>query len=85
MAEMSLGAVLVVDDDPDMRTLLEEVLSTNLVLTLLGLTAILTGLLRLSGSFRDHIIDGAAGQPVQHLGPSPPLRGVQPVPALELQ
>jgi uncharacterized membrane protein HdeD (DUF308 family) len=41
-----------------LRFLLEEVLSTNLVLTLLGLTAILTGLLRLSGSFRDHIIDG---------------------------
>ena len=29
MAEMSLGAVLVVDDDPDMRTLLEEVLSDH--------------------------------------------------------
>lgn len=41
-----------------LRFLLEDVLSTNLVLTLLGLTAILTGLLRLSGSFRDHIIDG---------------------------
>ena len=41
-----------------LRFLLEDVLSTNLVLTLLGLTAILTGLLRLSGSFRDQIIDG---------------------------
>jgi uncharacterized membrane protein HdeD (DUF308 family) len=41
-----------------LRFALEDVLSTSLVLTLLGLTAILTGLLRLSGTFRDHVIDG---------------------------
>jgi uncharacterized membrane protein HdeD (DUF308 family) len=40
------------------RSALEDVLSASLVLTLLGLTAILTGLLRLSGSFRDHVVDG---------------------------
>jgi uncharacterized membrane protein HdeD (DUF308 family) len=40
------------------RRVLEDVLSPNLVLTLLGLTAILTGLLRLSGTFRDHVLDG---------------------------
>jgi uncharacterized membrane protein HdeD (DUF308 family) len=39
------------------RFALEDVLSANLVLTLLGLTAILTGLLRLSGTFHDHVID----------------------------
>ena len=41
-----------------LRFALEDMLSTNLVLTLVGLTAILTGLLRLSGTFRDHVIDG---------------------------
>lgn len=41
-----------------LRFALEDVLSTSLVLTLLGLTAILTGLLRLSGTFRDHVVDG---------------------------
>ena len=40
------------------RSALEDLLSASLVLTLLGLTAILTGLLRLSGSFRDHVVDG---------------------------
>jgi uncharacterized membrane protein HdeD (DUF308 family) len=40
------------------RFMLEHVLSANLVLSLLGLTAILTGLLRLSGTFRDHVVDG---------------------------
>ena len=40
------------------RFALEDVLSANLVLTLLGLTAILTGLLRVSGTFRDHVIAG---------------------------
>jgi uncharacterized membrane protein HdeD (DUF308 family) len=41
-----------------LRFALEDVLSTDLVLTLVGLTAILTGLLRVSGTFRDHVIDG---------------------------
>jgi uncharacterized membrane protein HdeD (DUF308 family) len=40
------------------RFALEDVLSDNLVLALLGLTAILTGLLRVSGTFRDHVIGG---------------------------
>jgi uncharacterized membrane protein HdeD (DUF308 family) len=40
------------------REALRDVLSAGLVLSLLGLTAILTGLLRLSGTFRDHVIDG---------------------------
>ena len=40
------------------RFVLEDVVPVDLVLTLLGLTAILTGLLRLSGTFRDHVVDG---------------------------
>ena len=40
------------------RFALEHVLATDLVLSLLGLTAVLTGLLRLSGTFRDHVVDG---------------------------
>ena len=39
------------------REALQDVLSADVVLTLLGLTAVLTGLLRLSGTFRDHVID----------------------------
>jgi uncharacterized membrane protein HdeD (DUF308 family) len=45
------------------RFALEDVLSANLVLTLLGLTAILTGLLRLSGTFRDHVVDDRSRLP----------------------
>jgi uncharacterized membrane protein HdeD (DUF308 family) len=41
-----------------LRFLLEDLLSIGVVLTLLGVTAILTGLLRLSGTFRDHVVDG---------------------------
>jgi uncharacterized membrane protein HdeD (DUF308 family) len=41
-----------------LRFALEDVLSIEVVLTLLGVTAILTGLLRLSGTFRDHVVDG---------------------------
>jgi uncharacterized membrane protein HdeD (DUF308 family) len=39
------------------REALQDMLSADVVLTLLGLTAVLTGLLRLSGTFRDHVID----------------------------
>jgi len=39
-----------------LRFVLRHILSVNMVLALLGATAILTGLLRLSGTFRDHVI-----------------------------
>jgi uncharacterized membrane protein HdeD (DUF308 family) len=39
------------------REALQDVLSVAVVLSLLGLTAALTGLLRLSGTFHDHVID----------------------------
>ena len=45
------------------RLLLEDVLSVGVVLTLLGVTAILTGLLRLSGTFRDHVVEGRSRLP----------------------
>ena len=34
---------------------------------------------------RGHVVDGRPGQPIQHLLPAAPLRGIEPVPTLQLQ